>query len=71
MSGGELIGRLIEREAVLEDRIERAEVALSHLRREARAMRDVLAGRNGSVVRWLDAMDRTNAAGVLEVREDR
>lgn len=65
MSGSELIGRLLEREAVLEDRLEAAEVQLSLLRREARAMRDVIAGRETAVMEWLAAMEKVNRAGVL------
>lgn len=71
MSGNELIGRLIEREAVLEERIEIAEVHLSLLRREAKAMREVLEGRESSVMRWLDAMDKVNRAGVLDAPVER
>ena len=62
----ELLGRMFEREAMLEERVETAERALSYLRREAKAMREVLAGRESAVVRWLDAMERTNDAGVLD-----
>lgn len=67
----ELLGRLLERESVLEERVEAAERALSYLRREAKAMREVLAGRESAVVGWLDAMERTNNAGVLDAPVER
>ncbi|NBW16442.1 MAG: hypothetical protein EBR82_51525 [Caulobacteraceae bacterium] len=67
MMAGELVARLIEREAELEERLERAERDLSILRREAIAMRKVMSDPR-AVMQWLEAMQRTDDAKVLEVR---
>lgn len=67
MMAGELVARLIEREAELEERLERSERQLSILRREAIAMRKVLVD-PAAVVQWVEAMQRTDEAKVLEVQ---
>jgi hypothetical protein len=67
MMAGELVARLIEREAELEERLERAERQVSILRREAIATRKVLVD-PAAVVQWVEAMQRTDEAKVLEVQ---
>jgi DNA gyrase/topoisomerase IV subunit A len=67
MMAGELVARLMEREAELEERLERSERDLSILRREAIAIRKVMADPR-AVRQWIEAMQRTDDAKVLEVR---
>ena len=67
MMAGELMARLIEREAELEERLERAERDLSILRREAIAMRKLMIDPR-AVRQWIEAMQRTDDAKILEVR---